>query len=291
MSNQKISFATLALGKEYRLLSLLLAYDISVFHSECKLYVLTDKPSLYSNLKNVIPIQHSFGGVRRCYHDKRFAICAALENHETCIFLDADSRLTCSINEEGIYKYKSFMTVVMMENLELKLKKKRNKRNVYFALNTGKRLTRLFRFLSTEIGINFKAINHVSEGCIIFQKKYADHKKFIEYWNYVATFLSLKLHEPGEGSTIGLCALGVNTKIEELGFIPDWLFNDEYTQFKEKDGEQNKIEQEMVILRKKIGVECQESKFTIYSFPLYIFRYIKNLVQFYYARKKLFYSL
>lgn len=109
----KICFCTLAIHSAYRERAKLLCKDLE----SLPFIVLTDNPDDFSGLP-VEAILHAPTGPMAidylnlslktgkhngaaAYHDKRFALIAALKNHQSAIFLDADSRLSSipSINE------------------------------------------------------------------------------------------------------------------------------------------------------------------------------------------------
>lgn len=101
-----ICFCTLAIHSVYRRRARILCAEAP----EVPWIVLTDEPQDFIDLP-VRAIKHAPTGpmaadfVTRlpptgeiqgaaAYHDRRFALLAALENHETAIYLDADSRIT-----------------------------------------------------------------------------------------------------------------------------------------------------------------------------------------------------
>lgn len=103
--NWTACFCTLAIHAPYRKRARLLCADVA----PAPLVVLTDEPEDFADF-NVRAIRHEPTGpmaidyLQRlaptgnnrgaaAYHDKRFAIQAALEEFETAIFLDADSRV------------------------------------------------------------------------------------------------------------------------------------------------------------------------------------------------------
>jgi hypothetical protein len=100
-----LSFCTLAIHAFYRERARLLCADLAPW----PVIVLTDEPSDFGHLC-VQPIRHTPTGPMAvdylerlaatgnyrgaaAYHDKRFAIQAALRDFETTIFLDADTRI------------------------------------------------------------------------------------------------------------------------------------------------------------------------------------------------------
>jgi hypothetical protein len=102
-------FCTLAIHAPYRRRARMLCTDLASASASAPLVVLTDEPDDFADLP-VRAIRHAPTGpmaidyLQRlgptgnnrgaaAYHDKRFALQAALQEFETAIFLDADSRI------------------------------------------------------------------------------------------------------------------------------------------------------------------------------------------------------
>jgi len=103
--NRTACFCTLAIHAPYRKRARLLCADVA----PAPLVVLTDEPDDFADfdvravrhepsgpmavdyLQRLVPTGNNRGAA--AYHDKRFALQAALEDFETAIFLDADSRV------------------------------------------------------------------------------------------------------------------------------------------------------------------------------------------------------
>lgn len=280
-----IAFGTLALGKEYRILSMFLASDLLKFHPERKFYILTDAPKTFALFPNVIPIKHSFSGVRRCFHDKRFVIEKVFDKHAICVFLDADCRITAQIDFMEIIKDDTFILSIMMENLKQKIENKAQKKGPKNLFNTPQKVNHLFSKLSQEMNVHFPDINHISEAFIVFQKQKGNKDKFLKFWHYLSCYLAIRLYESGEGSSIGLSALAANCSIKQLAYIPSWLFNDEYTQFKHKNKNQKILENQMLFLRKSINLEFNK-KWDLIGLIYLIFRYFNNFIECVRVRKE-----
>jgi hypothetical protein len=104
-SHGRVCFCTLAIHAPYRRRARLLCSDLP----KAPWIVLTDAPDAFHDLP-VRAIEHTptgpmaadflaeslptrYGAESVAYHDKRFALLAALENFDTAIYVDADSRL------------------------------------------------------------------------------------------------------------------------------------------------------------------------------------------------------
>ena len=75
-SEKDFCFATLALGKKYRVLALLLAEDLEKYSPNTSFVILTDNPREFSGRSNVLAFKHRQQGVK-CWHDKRFVLAKA----------------------------------------------------------------------------------------------------------------------------------------------------------------------------------------------------------------------
>ena len=102
-----ISFCTLAIHPPYRRRARLLCADLPLV----PWFVLTDEPNDFADL-GVKAIAHqpsgpmavdylyglpSMGTGTAAYHDKRFALQAALESFDTAVYIDADSRINVDV--------------------------------------------------------------------------------------------------------------------------------------------------------------------------------------------------
>jgi hypothetical protein len=93
MTQEKLEFCfgTLALGKNYRRLALILAKDLETYCPNSTLIVLTDNPPEFLTQKNVLAVQHRQKFF--CDNDKCFLIEKALSLFDCCICIDADMRI------------------------------------------------------------------------------------------------------------------------------------------------------------------------------------------------------
>lgn len=89
--------ATLALGVEYSKLATMLARDLSEHQPGLPLIVLTDKPNMFSGFDNVLVKKHKQKSLWAPFHDKLYVVSTALKQFESCLFIDADTRITCPL--------------------------------------------------------------------------------------------------------------------------------------------------------------------------------------------------
>ncbi|HBE21542.1 MAG TPA: hypothetical protein DDW51_29100 [Cyanobacteria bacterium UBA11367] len=97
-TSKNFCFATLALGKAYRNLALLLAKDLEKYSPNTPFLVLTDNPKSFSTQTNIIAVKHR--QYFYCDNDKTFLIKKALSMFESCICIDADMRILAPIPQD-----------------------------------------------------------------------------------------------------------------------------------------------------------------------------------------------
>jgi hypothetical protein len=130
------------------------------------------------------------------YHDKRFAIQAALREFDTAIFIDADSRLTAL---PTLPNFRAGIAVV-----------KEVDSNIAEHLSRwGQHRTSAFEQLAIELtgdAENLKSARWCSEALFAVTKD-GNENKFLDAWARGAEFLQRKGLFTGEGGVIGLAAL------------------------------------------------------------------------------------
>jgi hypothetical protein len=200
-----ISFCTLAIHESYRRRARLLCADLPLV----PWFVLTDEPGDFVDLKvNAIAHQPSgpmavdylyglpsMGTGTAAYHDKRFALRAALETSDTAVYLDADSR----INRQVLLPEFPSGIAVWSEtrwSIEQHLSVYGSWRKPVFA----------------ELAKNFfgnDAILSLAKWCpenVIAITKDGRESLFFQAWTEAAEFLQSRDVYSGEGGVIGLAA-------------------------------------------------------------------------------------
>lgn len=269
----KVAFGTLALGRQYRTLATLLAYDLYALHPEIKLYILTDEPRIFENFPNVIAIKHKFGGVRSCYHDKRYVVSVVLKNEDICLFFDADSRIIDRIDFEEILIDDAFLVSPWSINLDKKLESEKNEAKDRKSSKGFERRRNIFVSLCKKLGVNIADTFFVNEAFFSINKNNGDYKTFIHTWDYCATYTTARLLEASEGSSIGISAKKANCKIHSMKKNPSWYFNDFYINHWENDA-QKKAHERMAILRNSIGKEIPTALSSYIRMIGYLWRYL-----------------
>jgi hypothetical protein len=203
----KACFCTLAIHEPYRRRAQLLLSDAPAV----PWIVLTDEPNDFSG-SNVLAIRHQPTGPMAldfltslpptgngrgapAYHDKRFALEAALKEFDTAIFVDADSRFvrppTLSPFPPGICVVKELQASIA-DHLS----------------QWGQHRLPAFQELALDLfgDINaLKSARWCSETLIVVTKD-GRESKFFEAWARGAQFLQERDMYTGEGGVIGLAA-------------------------------------------------------------------------------------
>ena len=141
------------------------------------------------------------------YHDKRFALLAALQDFDTAIYLDADSRLA-TLPSLGEFAFGLAVLPVVRNNIAGHLETCGSWRMPVFE--------ELGRHLIGDAAI-LKAARWCHETCIAVTKD-GREPHFFAAWGYAADFLQSRGVYSGEGGVIGLAAAyaGWNVDYEAL---------------------------------------------------------------------------
>jgi hypothetical protein len=248
-----VCLGTLALGLQYRVHAKLLAFDLLSFHPEIKLIVLTDKPIFFSDCPNVMPIKHRSTGIRFCYHDKRFVFKAAFRRFDSCLFIDADSRLLDAINFEELLSPDAFIVAPVVESLASKLEVEIHNKRPSLSFNGPSRKRYIFNRISKTMGINLSEVSFIQESIFLINKNKCNYESFLLAWDYCAAFTTARLFEFSEGSSMGLSAAYVGANVASLKKCPPWYFKDIYTDYSWKSEEQAQRSRDLILLRQAIS--------------------------------------
>ena len=203
-----VGFCTLAVHEEYRRRARLLVGDVP----EVPWVVLTDEPREFEGL-GVRAVGHVPTGpmaidfVTRlpgtgngrggpAYHDKRFALQAALEEFETAIFVDADTRVN-SLPRLPVFRPGIAVTKDVNASIAEHLSRWGPHRRPLFE--------KLGVELTCDVGV-IESARWCSEALFAITKD-GNEGKFFEAWERGAEFLQGQGVFSGEGGVIGLAAL------------------------------------------------------------------------------------
>jgi hypothetical protein len=215
-------FCTLAIHPPYRRRARLLCADAP----SASWVVLTDEPADFADLP-VRAIRHAptgpmaidyrqrlpptgNGAGAASYHDKRFALVAALQGFDTAIFLDADSRLG-ALPQLGAFPPGLAVLPVVRATIAAHLATAGPWRRPAFA--------DLARHLVDDADA-LEAARWCHETCYAVTKDGNEHR-FFEAWDRAAVFLQQRGVFSGEGGVMGLAALcaGWSVDYDALGGI------------------------------------------------------------------------
>jgi hypothetical protein len=202
-----VCFCTLAIHEPYRRRARLLCADAPAV----PWIVLTDEPKDFADLP-VRAVHHVATGPMApdyltslpptgegrgaaAYHDKRFALIAALEQSDTAIYVDADSRIT---SLPPLSKFPSALAVipVVRKSVAEHLETCGTWRLPFFE--------ELARQLTGDIGILRRA--HWCHETLLAVTKDGRESRFFEAWGEGADLLQSRGVFSGEGGVIGIAA-------------------------------------------------------------------------------------
>jgi hypothetical protein len=216
-----VCFCTLAIHPPYRQRARLLCSDVP----SAAWVVLTDEPTDFGDLpvravrhlptgpmavdyrQHLAPTGNGQGAA--AYHDKRFALQAALQEFDTAIFLDADSRLTAL---PQISPFPSGLAVVPIV-----------RKSIAAHLETcGTWRLPAFVALARDLRMEADAL-HTSGWC--HETCYAVTKdghedRFFAAWAHAADFLQRQGVYSGEGGVMGLAAACAGWTIDYEALVP-----------------------------------------------------------------------
>ena len=202
-------FATLALGKEYRNLALLLAKDIEKYSPNTSFVVLTDNPKSFSNQKNVIAVKHR--QYFYCDNDKKFLIEKALSKFETCICIDADMRILALVPEE--LKWLPGITARSCASLV-----KHNQTMINRTDIPRSSKVRDFDFIKKmaqklDLNLENEALNFIYENLFVVTKDSGKEVEFLKLCEMISRYFEYHGVYIGVGSAMGLAAAKVGLPV------------------------------------------------------------------------------
>jgi hypothetical protein len=217
-----LSFCTLAIHAFYRERARLLCADLAPW----PVIVLTDEPSDFADLC-VQTIRHTPTGPMAvdylerlpatgngrgaaAYHDKRFAIQAALSDFETTIFLDADTRILGEVSPLSGFPSGLAITTVVRKTVAQHLE------------TSGSWRFPAFERLAHELLSDLDAL-HVAKWChesCFAVTKNGQEDRFFWAWGYAAEEFRQQGVYSGEGGIIGLAALAAGWAVNYESLAP-----------------------------------------------------------------------
>jgi hypothetical protein len=184
-------FCGLALGKKYRLCAIDVAQDLEKYHPGIQYLILTDDPSDFRDLTNVIALKHVQDSIMFPYNDRRFAIEKALERYDMAIQIDTDIRLLKPLifpekldNLDGIF--------ATIKNLKTHLTRYQPENIPYYER------------IAKKLDIDFESAPYIGEFVFSVGKNQKKEQDFIHYWGIIAKYLEIHRIHGADGPVMGL---------------------------------------------------------------------------------------
>jgi hypothetical protein len=209
-SEKDFCFATLALGKKYRYLALLLAEDLEKYSPNTSFVILTDNPREFSGRSNVLAFKHRQQGVK-CWHDKRFVLAKALELFDTCIFINADMRILGDVS--GDIEWLPGITARSGTSI-LKHNENRHK------------TLAIIKDLADKLDLKLEEVKWINEFLFTVKRDAGKEIEFLRLWEMMAPYFEIQGVHDGEGNAIGMAAVkaGLPLRLDSIDRFP--FFND-----------------------------------------------------------------
>lgn len=207
---QNFCFCTLAFGKRYCDLALLLAKDIEKYSPGVYFVVLTDKPDEFRNYSNVRAFKHQATSIK-FYHDKRFVIAKSLSMFDSCIFLDADMRILAPVLHNMAWLQQPGITTRVC-NLMPKQHAEAMTGNVEKKFYREYEVTKK---AATKLNLDgeWENIIYIYEYLFAVTKDFGKENDFLKQWELIAPYFETNGVYQGEGNAIGLAAAKANLSI------------------------------------------------------------------------------
>ncbi|WP_414582412.1 hypothetical protein [Scytonema sp. PCC 10023] len=233
----KFCFCTLALGKKYRGLALLLAKDIEKYSPHTSFVVLTDHPDDFSKQSNVLAFKHRQQGVKS-YHDKRFVIEKSLFMFHSCIFMDADMRILAPVVPQNItWLQLPGITARGCESIPKKYAK-------VIAGTANSKLYQEFQVThkaakKLNLQLESEEVKFVYEYLFAVTKDSGREIEFLREWGKMALYYELNGVYDAEGNAIGLAAAKAGLPVRWSAMEGITFFKDRTEFIKIQKGQSN----------------------------------------------------
>ncbi|MBD2451050.1 hypothetical protein H6G76_28760 [Nostoc sp. FACHB-152] len=232
----RFCFCTLAFGKNYRNLALLLAKDLEKYSSETTFIVLTDEPRDFSKQPNVLAFKHQQQSVK-LYHDKRFAIAKGLSLFDSCIFLDADMRILAPVTHDMEWITTPGINARGCEMMS-------NKYAKVFSGGSDSKLLKEFKVtknLAKKLNLELDSsnVNFVYEYLFAVTKDEGKEIEFLKQWDTIAAYYELNGVYEGEGNAIGIAAAQAGLPVRWCAMDGINFFKDRTELIRVKKGQSN----------------------------------------------------
>lgn len=206
-------FCTLALGEGYAKLALQLAGDIAQFAPSAYLFVLSDHPQILQGVPNVIVRRHQRRSAMG-YNDKLCVVAKALEEFETCIFLDADVRIL-----QGVFLEPTVFGAGLRACRPLTWADVKARHSSGPPAHWKREFLSMMRTLRQDLKLAppDDQVPHVQEQVFALSRSELT-TRFLKKWNEIAVLCEKRGFFRWEGLTIGVAALLTGTPVVAEAF-------------------------------------------------------------------------
>jgi hypothetical protein len=253
----KFCFCTLAFGKRYRSLALLLAKDIEKYSPGTSFIVLTDKPDDFCEQSNILAFKHQATSVR-FYHDKRFVVAKALSMFNSCIFIDADMRILAPVPNDMAWLQKPGITArvcnLMPKQHSEAITGNVEKKFYQEYLVTKKATSKL------NLEKDWDNISYIYEYLFAVTKDCGKEIEFLKKWEIIAPYFEINGVYQGEGNAIGLAAAKAKFPIRGSEMNGISFFKAQTELIRIKKG-QSKVEDMAIYFEQQRKLEYPERSF------------------------------
>lgn len=212
-------FAILALGKQYRFHARELLNDLEFFAPDVPVIVLTDRPLEFKQHPNARVSAFKPDGILRYYHDKRFLIERAMDGFETCMIIDANTRITSpvEVNPKFEIGISAYVTQSLKEHFGQELNDERSARFKRF-MSVDKTVKLVYQ-AAEQLGVDPAEVGFIYEFMYAVTGESTILRPFLSYWDQLAHYMDYHGVAWSEGYAIGIAAAKVGLPIRKNPFI------------------------------------------------------------------------
>jgi hypothetical protein len=187
MIDDQVCFCTLAIGKRYRLSAQDLAQDIATF-THYPLVVLTDRPEDFAHYPHVLAFKHQQQSIT-CCHDKLYALEKALFLSDTCIYVDASTRISAAVKADD---WQPGITT-----------RQPSPNGASITLKKNHRLTQK---LAHKLNLDLSQVQPLSESVFVVKIDAGRELAFLSLWDRIGKYFELNGIYGGKSRAIELAA-------------------------------------------------------------------------------------
>lgn len=189
----------LALGEYYCGLAAQTVVDLQRFAPGREVYVFTDRPGFFRAYANCRVFPHRNTGLKRPYNDKRFPLQRGLQDYETAICIDADTRFDKPIPMD--LRFRPGVEAAHREPVMIHAPEGQNPR-----------LRRLFQRLADRMGLDVNDVCWIQESLFSVTHDGTNRvSEFFRLWDILSVEFQLaRLHVDGHPIAFAAESLGWN---------------------------------------------------------------------------------